>query len=70
MDEGLGTYLKGQWNQLKGEVQNQWGQLTNDEVDQIQGNRDKLVGKIQEKYGRTRMEAEREVDEFLNEHVS
>ena len=69
MTQGLGTYLKGQWNQLKGEVQNQWGKLTDDEIDQIQGNRDKLVGKIQERYGRTRMEAENEVDEFINEHL-
>lgn len=69
MTEGLGTYLKGQWNQLKGEIQQEWGQLTNDELDQIQGSRDKLVGKIQEKYGRTRMEAESEVNDFLNRHL-
>ena len=67
MTEGLGTYLKGQWNQLKGEVKTQWGKLTDDELDQIAGNRDKLVGKIQEKYGRTRMEAESEVDDFIND---
>ncbi len=62
--------LEGKWKQIKGEVQNQWGQLTDDEIDQIQGKRDKLVGKIQEKYGRSRAEAEREVDQFLREHTT
>ncbi len=62
--------LEGKWKQIKGEVQNQWGQLTDDEIDQIQGKRDKLVGKIQEKYGRSRAEVEREVDQFLREHTT
>lgn len=57
--------LEGKWKQLKGRVQEQWGELTNDEVDQIQGKRDVLVGKLQEKYGYTRDEAEREVNDFL-----
>lgn len=57
--------LEGKWKQLKGHVQEQWGELTNDEVDQIQGKRDVLVGKLQEKYGYTRDEAEREVNDFL-----
>jgi uncharacterized protein YjbJ (UPF0337 family) len=69
MTEGLGTYLEGQWNQLKGEVKQQWGKLTDDELDQIEGSRDQLVGKIQEKYGRTRMEAETEVDDFIARHT-
>lgn len=57
--------LEGQWKQVKGEIQKQWGKLTDDEIDQIEGSRTKLVGKIQEKYGRTRNEAERELDEFI-----
>lgn len=57
--------LEGKWKQLKGRIQEQWGELTNDEVDQIQGKKDVLVGKLQEKYGYTRDEAEREVNDFL-----
>jgi uncharacterized protein YjbJ (UPF0337 family) len=60
--------FKGKWNQLKGEVKQQWGDLTNDEVDQIEGRRDKLVGVIQERYGYTKDRAEREVNDFLDEY--
>lgn len=59
--------LAGKWKQIRGEVREQWGQLTDDELDQIAGQRDKLVGKIQEKYGRTREQAEEEVDDFLED---
>jgi uncharacterized protein YjbJ (UPF0337 family) len=52
----------GKWRQVRGAVKAKWGQLTDDELDQIQGNYDMLVGKIQEKYGRTREEIEREMD--------
>lgn len=58
--------LEGKWKQLRGKVQEEWGDLTDDELDQINGRRDQLVGKIQEKYGYTRDEAEREVDNFLD----
>jgi uncharacterized protein YjbJ (UPF0337 family) len=57
--------LSGKWNQLKGEVKKQWGKLTDDELDQIAGQRDKLLGKMQEKYGYARFDAERELDTFL-----
>jgi uncharacterized protein YjbJ (UPF0337 family) len=59
--------LKGKWNQLKGDVKMRWGDLTDDEVDMIEGRRDKLVGKLQEKYGYTKDRAEREVDTFIDE---
>jgi uncharacterized protein YjbJ (UPF0337 family) len=58
--------MKGKWNQLKGEARKQWGQLTDDELDQIAGERDKLVGKLQEHYGWTRERAEREAEDFFN----
>jgi uncharacterized protein YjbJ (UPF0337 family) len=54
--------LKGQWTQLKGRVREQWGKLTNDDIDQIQGRTEQLVGKIQERYGIARDEARRQVD--------
>jgi uncharacterized protein YjbJ (UPF0337 family) len=59
--------LEGQWKQLRGKVRERWGELTDDELDQIAGKRDQLVGKIQEKYGYARDEAERQVDSFLTE---
>lgn len=57
--------LKGQWKQLKGSVKERWGELTDDELLEAEGNYDQLVGKIQEKYGYERVEAEREVDEWI-----
>ncbi len=56
--------IKGNWEQVKGNVQKKWGELTNDELDQINGSRKILAGKIQEKYGHAEDAAEREIDEF------
>jgi uncharacterized protein YjbJ (UPF0337 family) len=60
--------LKGQWTQLKGKAREQWGKLTDDELDQMQGNAEMLIGKIQERYGRSREEAEREFDRWYEQH--
>ena len=57
--------LKGKWNQVKGNVRKQWGKLTDDDLDQIQGDSEILMGRIQERYGRTREEAQREVDQWM-----
>lgn len=57
--------VEGNWEQFKGQVQTQWGKLTNDDLDKIEGNRKQLAGKIQERYGKAEEEAEREVDEWL-----
>ena len=57
--------LKGQWLQLKGRIKEKWGEITDDELDQIEGNRDILIGKLQEHYGYTREKAEEEIEEFL-----
>ena len=56
--------IKGQWKQLKGKMQVQWGKLTNDDLDVAEGNADYLVGKVQERYGIARDEAEKQVREF------
>lgn len=56
--------IKGNWKQFRGKVQEEWGDLTNDELDQIEGNRDQLIGKVQERYGVARDEAERQVKEW------
>jgi len=58
--------LEGNWKQLRGRVKIMWGRLTDDELDQIDGHRDRLVGIIQEKYGYTRQDAENSVNDFLN----
>ncbi|MEX0775389.1 MAG: CsbD family protein [Phycisphaeraceae bacterium] len=58
--------IEGNWKQFRGKVQERWGKLTNDDLDVIQGKRDQLVGKIQNAYGRSRDQVEREVDEFVN----
>jgi uncharacterized protein YjbJ (UPF0337 family) len=60
--------MKGKWNQLKGRIRQQWGRLTDDDVAQINGERDILIGKIQEYYGRTRIEAEAELAGWLSGH--
>jgi len=62
--------LKGKWQQLKGEARIQWGRLTNDDLDQIQGNVEKLAGKLQERYGYQREEADREVEDFMRHHTA
>lgn len=56
--------VEGNWTQFKGKVQEQWGKLTNDDLDVIEGNRKQLSGKLQERYGHTVEEAEREIDEW------
>ena len=56
--------IKGSWKQLRGTVQEQWGKLTNDDLDVIEGQRDQLVGRIQERYGVAKDEARRQVDDW------
>jgi uncharacterized protein YjbJ (UPF0337 family) len=57
--------LKGRWNQLRGEIRTRWGKLTDDDVTQIQGQAEKMIGKLQERYGYKREQAEKELNEFL-----
>jgi uncharacterized protein YjbJ (UPF0337 family) len=59
--------LQGKWKQLKGKALQQWGKLTDDDLDRIDGKREELVGVVQEKYGWAREEAEDEVDRFLED---
>ena len=54
--------FQGKWEQVKGDVQKKWGKLTNDDLDVIKGDSKKLVGNLQEKYGMTKEEAEKEID--------
>jgi uncharacterized protein YjbJ (UPF0337 family) len=57
--------IEGNWKQLKGAVREHWGDLTDDDLDQIAGRREQFVGRIQARYGTERAQAEREVDDFV-----
>jgi uncharacterized protein YjbJ (UPF0337 family) len=54
--------IEGNWKQFKGNVKEQWGKLTDDQLDVIAGKRDHLAGRIQETYGISKDEAEKQVD--------
>jgi uncharacterized protein YjbJ (UPF0337 family) len=58
--------LQGKWKQLKGQAKQRWGELTDDDLNRVEGNYEELVGIVQEKYGRSRAEAEKEVREFMD----
>ena len=60
--------LRGKWNQLKGGIKEQWGKLTDDDIQAAQGDYEQLVGRIQERYGYSREENERRMDDFLERH--
>jgi uncharacterized protein YjbJ (UPF0337 family) len=57
--------VEGKWKEYTGQMQAQWGKLTDDDLQEVKGNRRELSGKIQNKYGVTKEEAERQIDEWL-----
>ena len=64
--------LKGKWNEFKGKLREQWGELTDDDVAEIDGNREQLLGKLQQRYGMQKERATEEVNdwiEYLNREV-
>jgi uncharacterized protein YjbJ (UPF0337 family) len=60
------TEVSGQWKQVKGSVRENWGKLTDDDLEQIAGKKDRLVGKLQEKYGMTKDVAEKQLDNWVS----
>ncbi len=56
--------IEGKWKQVKGQAQQKWGDLTNDDLDRVDGRREELVGIVQERYGIAKDEAEKQVKEF------
>ena len=56
--------IEGNWKQLKGKARAQWGKLTDDQLDVIGGKREQLIGRVQERYGIGKEEAEKQVDQF------
>ncbi len=58
---------EGKWKQMRGHAKEWWGKLTNDEIDRVQGQRDILLGLLQEKYGFDRAQAEQEINRRMKE---
>ena len=58
--------LQGKWRQVKGSVRSRWNKLTDDDLGRIEGDFEKFIGVLQERYGYGREQAEREMDDFLN----
>jgi uncharacterized protein YjbJ (UPF0337 family) len=56
--------IEGKWKQFSGKVREKWGKLTDDDLETIAGKRDNLLGKLQERYGMAKQQAERELDDF------
>ncbi len=60
--------LTGKWNQMKGDLKKTWGKLTDDDYTYINGDYQKLVGRLQERYGWDKMKAEQEANNYLNNY--
>jgi len=58
--------IEGQWKQFKGRAKQAWSKLTDDDLANLNGKREQLAGKIQERYGIQKQEAERQIDEWIN----
>ena len=57
--------VEGKWKQMKGSVKQQWGKLTDDDLDYMAGSRDKFVGRLQERYGIAKEDAHRQADKWM-----
>ncbi|CAN5390178.1 CsbD family protein [soil metagenome] len=62
--------IKGDWKQFTGKAREEWGKLTDSDHEQIAGNKDQLVGKLQEKYGWTKEEANQKADDWAARHTT
>lgn len=58
--------IEGNWKQFRGKVKEQWGELTDDDLDVIEGNRDQLEGRLQERYGKAKDDVRKDVDTWLD----
>ena len=57
--------IEGKWNQLKGSLREKWGDLTDDELTEMAGKKDRLAGKLQEKYGWAKTEVDEKMNDFM-----
>jgi len=62
--------MEGKWKQMTGRVKQKWGKLTDDDLTVIAGKRDQFLGKLQERYGMSRDQAERDVDDWLKREAA
>ena len=62
--------LQGNWKQVKGSVKERWGKLTDDDINVINGQRDQLIGRIQERYGIAKDEAQTQVDRWMKSDLN
>ena len=58
--------LEGKWKQMKGTVQNRWGKITDSDFEQIKGNKERFAGIVQERYGKSKEEAKKEVNDYID----
>lgn len=58
--------VEGQWKRLRGRAKQHWGELTDSDLDRIEGKREQLVGKLQERYGKNKEAIEREIDAWIS----
>ncbi|WP_316977060.1 CsbD family protein [Shumkonia mesophila] len=60
--------VEGNWKQFKGQIQQQWGKLTDDDLDKMKGTQTELAGRLQERYGIARDDAEKQINDWLSRH--
>ncbi len=60
--------LKGKWKEIKGSIKQKWGELTDDDLTQAEGSRDKMIGALQKRYGYTKDKAEKEYDDYMRQY--
>ena len=65
-NSGVWDRIAGSWKQFKGQARTQWGKLTDDDLEQIKGQREVLVGKLQERYGYAKEEAHKEASAWAD----
>ncbi len=63
---GVWDQIAGAWKQVRGQARQQWGKLTDDDLEMVKGKRDELAGRIQQRYGISKEEANRQVDDWAN----
>jgi len=61
-------FVQGNWKQVSGKVKQQWGKLTDDDLAKIAGKREELEGKLQERYGLSKDEIKKQLDDFMTRH--
>lgn len=61
-------WLKGKWNEIKGKAKEEWGKLTDDDLDRAEGRRDQIIGAIQQRYGIAKDQAAKQVEAWEQRH--